>query len=47
MTREQLLFLFKEPIPVLDHGYVKLVDCMGTDDRIDSAARTSYGGEEF
>lgn len=46
MNRDSLLLLFKEPIPVLDHGYVKLVDCMGTDNRIDEAARTSYGGGE-
>lgn len=46
MIRDELLARFEHPIPVLDHGYVKLVDCMGTDDRIDSAARTSYGGGE-
>ena len=29
-------------IPVLDHGYVRLVDWMGTDQRIVEAARISY-----
>jgi len=37
-------------IPVLDHGYVRYVDHMGTDTRIVEAARVSYGqpskGEE-
>lgn len=29
--------------PVLDHGFVRLVDYMGSDDRIVQAARVSYG----
>jgi len=29
--------------PVLDHGFVALVDYMGTDDDIVRAARVSYG----
>lgn len=29
-------------IPVLDHGYVRLIDWMGTDERICEAARISY-----
>lgn len=29
--------------PVLDHGFVRLVDYLGGDDRIVSAARVSYG----
>jgi thymidylate synthase (FAD) len=29
--------------PVLDHGFVALVDYMGTDESIESAARVSYG----
>jgi len=29
--------------PVLDHGFVALVDYMGTDDSIERAARVSYG----
>jgi len=33
---------FAKPIPVLDHGYIMLVDCMGDDDAIIQAARVSY-----
>jgi thymidylate synthase (FAD) len=32
-----------EPIPVLDHGFVRLVDYMGDDAAIVQAARVSYG----
>lgn len=32
-----------EPTPVLDHGFVRLVDVMGDDAAIVQAARTSYG----
>ncbi|MBM3517169.1 MAG: FAD-dependent thymidylate synthase [Alphaproteobacteria bacterium] len=32
-----------EPIPVLDHGFVRPMDYMGTDDSIVQAARVSYG----
>jgi thymidylate synthase (FAD) len=32
-----------EVIPVLDHGFVYLVDYMGNDQSIDQAARVSYG----
>jgi len=37
---EQLL---DQPIPVLDHGFVRLVDYMGGDQRIVQSARVSYG----
>ena len=37
---EELLF---EPIPVLDHGFVRVVDYMGDDAAITQAARVSYG----
>ena len=30
--------------PILDHGFVSLVDYMGTDECIERAARVSYGG---
>jgi len=33
---------FQEPIPVLDHGYIMLVDVMGDDDSVVQAARVSY-----
>jgi thymidylate synthase (FAD) len=32
-----------EAIPVLDHGFVRVVDYMGTDSAIVQAARVSYG----
>lgn len=37
---EQMLH---EPIPVLDHGFVRVVDYMGNDEAIVQAARVSYG----
>ncbi len=37
---EDLLF---DPIPVLDHGFVRVVDYMGDDNAIVQAARVSYG----
>jgi len=37
---EQLL---DQPVPVLDKGFVRLVDYMGSDTRIVQAARVSYG----
>lgn len=35
--------LLDKPISVLDHGFVRLVDYMGGDERIVQAARVSYG----
>src|SRR5512141_302919 len=32
-----------QKIPVLDHGFVYLVDYMGSDEAIEQAARVSYG----
>src|SRR5271169_1273776 len=37
---EELLF---EAIPVLDHGFIRVVDYMGDDAAIVQAARVSYG----
>ncbi|MCX8135166.1 MAG: FAD-dependent thymidylate synthase [Roseococcus sp.] len=37
---EALLF---EPIPVLDHGFIRVVDYMGDDGAVVQAARVSYG----
>ena len=37
---EELLY---EPIPVLDHGFIRIVDYMGDDTAIVQAARVSYG----
>ena len=39
-TLEEILY---EPIPVLDHGFVRVVDYMGDDAAIVQAARVSYG----
>lgn len=32
-----------EPIPVLDHGFIRVVDYMGNDEAVVQAARVSYG----
>lgn len=32
-----------EPMPVLDHGFVRVIDYMGDDAAICQAARVSYG----
>jgi thymidylate synthase (FAD) len=37
---EEILF---EPLPVLDHGFVRVVDYMGDDASVVQAARVSYG----
>lgn len=37
---EEILY---EPIPLLDHGFVRVIDYMGTDESIVQAARVSYG----
>jgi thymidylate synthase (FAD) len=40
-----ILHKFHEPIPVLDHGFVRLVDVMGDDRAIVQAARVSFDGK--
>lgn len=35
--------LLDQPLSVLDHGFVRLVDYMGSDERIVATARVSYG----
>jgi thymidylate synthase (FAD) len=37
---EEILF---NPIPVLDHGFIRVVDYMGNDEAVVQAARVSYG----
>src|SRR4029079_307990 len=37
---EEILY---QPLPVLDHGFVRVVDYMGDDSAIVQAARVSYG----
>ncbi|ALN73896.1 FAD-dependent thymidylate synthase [Aureimonas sp. AU20] len=32
-----------QPLPVLDHGFIRVVDYMGNDDAVVQAARVSYG----
>jgi thymidylate synthase (FAD) len=39
--------LIGQSTPVLDQGYIQLIDYMGTDETIVNAARTSYGNEEL
>lgn len=43
MTKEELLYKWQSPQPVLDHGHVQLIDVMGSDERIEQVARLSYG----
>jgi thymidylate synthase (FAD) len=45
MTREELLAKYSEPIPVLDHGFIQLIDVMGDDAAVLQAARTSTNAE--
>jgi thymidylate synthase (FAD) len=42
-TSEAADALLDQPIPVLDKGFVRLVDYLGNDERIVQAARVSYG----
>ena len=46
IARLSLLEKFSDPIPVLDQGYIKLVDVFGDDTDVVAAARTSYVGNE-
>jgi thymidylate synthase (FAD) len=40
---DELEAILYEPIPVLDHGFIRVIDYMGTDSAIVQAARVSYG----
>ena len=40
---EKILY---EAIPILDHGFIRVVDYMGDDTSIVQAARVSYGKEQ-
>ncbi|MDP7241376.1 MAG: FAD-dependent thymidylate synthase [Rhodospirillales bacterium] len=42
-TVEGLEEILYEPIPVLDHGFVRVIDYMGDDAAVVQAARVSYG----
>lgn len=43
MTRDELIAKHGEPVCVLDHGHVRLIDVMGDDERVEQVARLSYG----
>ena len=43
VTSPELARILYEAIPVLDHGFVRVVDYMGDDSSIVQAARVSYG----
>jgi thymidylate synthase (FAD) len=43
VTVPELEAILYEPIPVLDHGFVRVVDYMGNDAAVVQAARVSYG----
>ena len=40
---EELEKILGEPMPILDHGFIRVVDYMGNDSSIVQAARVSYG----
>lgn len=42
-TVTELEKILYEPIPVLDHGFIRVVDYMGDDNAVVQAARVSYG----
>ena len=42
-TVPELEDILYTPLPVLDHGFVRVVDYMGDDGAIVQAARVSYG----
>jgi len=43
VTAPKLEKILYEALPVLDHGFVRVVDYMGDDTSIVQAARVSYG----
>jgi thymidylate synthase (FAD) len=43
LTSPELEEILYKPFPVLDHGFIRVVDYMGTDASIVQAARVSYG----
>ena len=43
VTSPELENILYEAIPVLDHGFVRVVDYMGDDSSVVQAARVSYG----
>ena len=43
VTSQELEKILYEALPVLDHGFVRVVDYMGDDSSIVQSARVSYG----
>ena len=43
VTAPELEKILYQAIPVLDHGFIRVVDYMGEDSSIVQAARVSYG----
>ncbi|MDR0632368.1 MAG: FAD-dependent thymidylate synthase [Holosporaceae bacterium] len=43
VTSPALEKILYKPIPVLDHGFIRVIDYMGTDSSVVQAARVSYG----
>ena len=43
VTAPDLEAILYEAIPVLDHGFIRVVDYMGDDSSVVQAARVSYG----
>ena len=43
VTSPELEKVLYEAIPVLDHGFIRVIDCMGDDSSIVQSARVSYG----
>ena len=43
VTSPELEKILYEAIPILDHGFIRVVDYMGDDSSIVQAARVSYG----
>ena len=43
VTSPQLEKILYEALPVLDHGFVRVIDYMGDDTSIVQSARVSYG----
>ena len=43
VTAQDLEKILFEAIPVLDHGFIRVIDYMGNDNSIVQSARVSYG----
>ena len=43
VTAPRLEEILYEALPILDHGFIRVIDYMGNDNSIVQAARVSYG----